>query len=107
MVHYPQLYSDHTLGTLTSVLCVSLLSEFKEHVFPDCGCGKNSRGFWLNSIEMSQSEETALLPCHAFTGNDFLSSFFRKGKPLCWKVMKQSIKFEEGFHGLGENWDVS
>ena len=27
---------------------------------------------------------------HAFFGNDFMSSFFRKSKVHCWKIMKTS-----------------
>ena len=30
---------------------------------------------------------------HAFTGDDYISSFFRKGKALCWKVVEKNQRF--------------
>ena len=98
---------SHSGDTDITVLSVSLLYEYKERVFLDCGCGKYKKGFWLKSIEMSSSEINALIAFHAFTGNDFVSCFFRKGKAMCWKVMKQSEKFEVLFHHLGSTWDLS
>ena len=85
---------SHSGDTDITVRSVSLLYEYKERVFLDCGCGKNKKGFWLKSFEMSSSEITGLIAFHAFTGNYFVSCFFRKGKAMCWKVMKQSEKFE-------------
>jgi hypothetical protein len=43
---------------------------------------------------------------HAFTGNDYVSSFFRKGKQVCWKNMKNSTKFIKAFGQLGESWEL-
>ena len=40
---------------------------------------------------------------HAFSGNDFMSSFFRKSKVHCWKIMKTSDEFEEAFKLLGNS----
>ena len=56
---------------------------------------------------MSSSEMDALIAFRAFTGNDFVSSFIRKGKSVCWKIMKQSIKFESAFHHIGNTWELS
>ena len=38
---------------------------------------------------------------HAFTGNDYVSCFFRKGKQACWKSLKESQEFLETFSKLG------
>ena len=76
-------------------------------VFLDYGSGKNRKCCWLNNIKMSTSEKAALIAFHAFTGNDYLSSFFRKGKSVCWKVTKQHVKFETAFKLLGISWDLS
>ena len=40
---------------------------------------------------------------HAFSGNGFMSSFFRKSKVHCWKIMKTSDEFEEAFKLLGNS----
>ena len=37
----------------------------------------------------------------AFTGNDYVSCFFRKGKQACWKLLKESQEFLETFSKLG------
>ena len=39
----------------------------------------------------------------AFSGNDFMSSFFGKSKVHCWKIMKTSDGFEEAFKLLGNS----
>ena len=38
---------------------------------------------------------------HAFSGNDYVSSFFRKGKLLIWKLLLKNDKFMEAFADLG------
>ena len=84
---------SHSGDTDITVLAVGLLYEFKDRVFLDYGSGKNRKGCWLSNIKMSTSERAALISFHAFTGNDYFSPFFRKGKSVCWKVMKQHVKF--------------
>ena len=42
-----------------------------------------------------------MLGLHAFTGNDYLPSFFRKGKERCMKLMQKHEKFEFCFTQLG------
>ena len=48
-----------------------------------------------------------LIGFHAFTGNDYVSSFFRKGKSTCYKVMKGNNEFREAFTSLGGNWNIT
>ena len=38
---------------------------------------------------------------YAFTGNDYVSSFLRKGKQVCWKLIKDSAEFLQIFGELG------
>ena len=40
---------------------------------------------------------------YTFSGNGFLSSFFRKSKFHCWKIMKTSDEFEGVFKLLGNS----
>ena len=44
---------------------------------------------------------------HAFSGNDYISSFLRKGKPAFWKPVKNSKMFQDMFGKLGRDNDVS
>ena len=38
---------------------------------------------------------------HAFSGNDYMSSFFGKGKPLIWKFLLNHQEFLQTFANLG------
>ena len=73
------------------VLAVALLDS--NQVYLDYGRGKLRRGFWPNSITMDNQLKRALVGFHAFTGNDYVSSFFKKGKQMCWKAMKKKTEF--------------
>ena len=49
----------------------------------------------------------ALLGMHAFFGNDYVSSFFRKGKLAVWKTVTKNNAFVELFSSLGTEVTVS
>ena len=38
---------------------------------------------------------------YAFAGNDYVSCFFKKGKEMCWKLVRKYEKFERCFINLG------
>ena len=38
---------------------------------------------------------------HAFSGNDYIGSFLRKGKSAFWKLMRVNEEFQEIFTELG------
>ena len=61
------------------VLAVALLSEFKARVYFDSGVGDQRKFLWIGGIDMPEQHVKALTGFHAFTGNDYASSFFRKG----------------------------
>ena len=42
----------------------------------------------------------ALLGMHALTENDYVSSFFKKGNEMCWKLVRKYEKFERCFINL-------
>ena len=77
------------------------------HVFVDNGTGKNRQLLDLTACALSQSQKQALLGMHAFSVNDFISSFLRKGKPAFWKLVKNSEMFQDMFGKLGRDNDVS
>ena len=75
---------------LIVVLVVGLLQEFNGRVFIVNGCSSNTEHYKLSDFEIDVECTSALLGLHDFTGNDYVSSFFRKGKEKCWKVMRRS-----------------
>ena len=64
------------------------LTDASKRVLVDYGNGKNRKGVWLNSIDLDDNIRAALIGFHAFTGNDYVSSFSKRGKQGCFKVLK-------------------
>ena len=92
---------------LIVVLVVGLLQEFNGRVFIVDGCSSNTEHYKLIDFEIDVECTSALLGLHAFTGNDYVSTFFRKGKEKCWKVMRRSRKFEDTFGKLGKERELT
>ena len=97
---------SHSGDTDITVLAVSLLHTHRNRVYLENGTGKNKKGHWLNSVKLTDSNRNAIIGFLAFTGNDYVSSFFRKGKKLCWKTMVQKEKFVQMFGELGSSWNL-
>ena len=55
---------------------------------------------------MEDGLKKCLIGFHAFTGNDYVSSFFRKGKSECWKVVQKNNRFVNTFSLLGQVWEL-
>ena len=93
----------------TDVLVVSaaLLYNCKEHVVIDNGSGQSRKSIDLRSLQFSECKYSTMLGLHAFTGNDYLSSFFRKGKERCWKLMQKYEEFEVCLTKLGSEPNLS
>jgi hypothetical protein len=87
--------------TAIIVLMESLIRECTERVFVDTGCGKNRHVVRLCDVDMSNEMKCALIGFHSFTGCDYNSSFFRKGKGTCWKMMVKFSTFQDAFATLG------
>ena len=66
--------SGHTDITL---LAFALINH-SNRVLNDCRNGDNRKTFWLNIINIRQ--RFAATGLHAFTGNDYVLFFLRKGK---------------------------
>ena len=86
------------------VLATALLDY--NRVYLDYGKGKLRKGFWLNQVVIEDQLKRTLIGFHSFTGNDYVSSFFNKGKQMCQKALKKNRNFVEAFSLLGENWSV-
>ena len=67
-----------------------LLVTYLANVYIDYGNASSQKGIYLSELNLTKSEKESLLGMHAFSGNDFMSSFFRKSKVHCWKIMKTS-----------------
>ena len=79
------------------ILAASFLENRRTYI--DYGNGKLRIGFWLNQINtINENLKKPLIGFHAFTCNDYVSSFFRKGKKACWKTMKKNQKFVDAFN---------
>ena len=89
-------------------ILVILLStiERQHQVYLDFGTSLNRKGINLGQVEMAPEKKSCLVGFHAFTGNDYVSSFFKKGKALCWKVLQQNERFVRTFNLLGSSWEM-
>ena len=61
------------------LLLLSMVTTGKERMFYDYGSGKYRKGMWLDTILTENDQTCCLISFHAFTGNDYVSSFFKKG----------------------------
>ena len=55
---------------------------------------------------MSENKVHSLNPFHVLTGNDYFSSFFRKGKLHFWKILEKSKRFLAAIQQLGTTWEL-
>ena len=76
-------------------------------IFIDNGTGRNHKSLKLSACELSQEQKKALLGLHAFSGNDYVSCIFRKGKQLCWKNVKNISRFLDLFSTIGTNCNLT
>ena len=93
--------------TYILVLAVAHLYNEKQRVYIDSGRSNSRKVHWLNDIVISENEVNSLISFHTLTWNDFVSSFFRKGKLHCRKVMEKSEKFFGAIQQLGAKWKLA
>ena len=87
------------------VVAIGIITE-RLRVLIDSGNGDKRKKIWLDSIELSENQRKALIGFHAFSGNDYISAFFRKGKQICWKKMLESEDFVDTFIEVGNSLDL-
>ena len=71
------------------------------HIFIDNGSGKHRKVLHLNLSELNEKQRNALIGFRAFSGKDYVSSFFKKSK-RSWEIVKTNEKFPDLFCNLGE-----
>ena len=90
-----------------NILCIAMFPLQVERIWIDYGTGDNRKVLKLNSIDMDEEKKLALLGFHAATGNDCVSSFFRRGKEKAWKLVEKYSRFKTMFSSLGNSWEIN
>ena len=84
------------------IIVLFILHEFDGiTILIDNGVGKSRKIIDMSTSLLCQQKRKALAAVHAFSGNDYVSSFFRKGKKVMWKLVLQNDKFLDAFSQLG------
>ena len=97
---------SHSGDVDINILLTSLIQDDAHRVFVDYNTGVNRKKFKLADVKLTADEKMALIGFHAFTGNDYVSSFFGKGKQTCWKVLTNYRTYIYAFKSLGLNWEL-
>jgi hypothetical protein len=84
-------------------IIVSLVGheDLPTSVYLDNGTGSRRSLIQPSLSELCGEEKAAIIGFHALSGNDYLGSFFRKGKKTCWKIAKRCKEFMLFFSKLG------
>ena len=62
-----------------------LFTFSKESLVIDTGTSTSRKAVCMEDVNVNDEELKALIGFQAMTGCNYVSSFFRKGKPTCWK----------------------
>ena len=90
------------------ILTLFVAHDFRDtKVFIDNCTSKNRKIIEVTSSQLSAEEKKALLGVHAFSGNDYVSSFFRKGKSAFWKLALKKHEFLQLLGKLGLEFRVN
>ena len=68
----------------------------------DNGTGKYRKKIEITRCTLSRKQQKALVGFHAFTGNDYLSSFLRKSKKIWGSIVENDEELLDFFVSLGE-----
>ena len=90
-----------------NILCIAMFLLQTDRIWIDYGTGDNRKVLKLNSIDMDKEKKLALLGFHAATGNDYVSSFFRRGKEKARKLVEKYSRFKTMFSSLGNSWEIN
>jgi hypothetical protein len=89
-------------------LALFLAHDFGDiRVFVDNVTGKSRKVIDISSSTLPSNQKQAMIGLHAFSGNDYVSSSFRKGKIAFWKAMLKRTEFIELFARLGVTTNLS
>ena len=86
------------------VLVLFVAHDFNDsHVLIENGTAKSRKIFDATSSTLDDNKRNALLGLHAFSGNDYVSGLFRRGKVAFWKTIVKKAEFIDAFAGLGRS----
>ena len=89
------------------VLVLFVLHCFGSNVFIDNSNGNSRKSFDFKTPTLSILQRQALSGVHAFSGNDYISSFFGKGKHIFWKTVTKDENFMSIFASLVNTYQLS
>ena len=89
------------------ILALFVLHCSGSNIFIDNGHGNSRKIFHFKTPTLSILQRQALSGVHAFSGNDYISSFFGKGKNLFWKAVTKNNEFMSTFASLGNTYQMS
>ena len=72
-----------------------------KRVLIDSSTGNSRKIIDMSSTNLTQLQRQALACVHAFSGNDYVSCFFRKRKKKFWHVLTKQERFVQTFGDLG------
>eukprot|EP00794_Sanderia_malayensis_P002234 gene2234-2545_t len=75
-------------------------------IFLDNGTGNSRKVLDMNSSQLSSVQKRGIIGFHALTGNDYVSSFFGKGKASCYKIYTKFPHLQAAFCNLGNLFTV-
>ena len=85
-----------------NILMIFLLHQFKnKRMLTDNDTISSRKIIDMSSTNLTKLQRQALVGVHAFSGNDYVLCFFRKGKNKFWDVLAQHERFVQTFADLG------
>ena len=78
---------NHSGDVDINVILTAKVIPESSRVILDIHKGKHRRAIKLSDVSLTNDEKAALMGFHSFTGNDYCSASFGKGKQTCWKIM--------------------
>ena len=84
------------------VILIGLFGSSSKNVILDNGTGKHRKKIRMDGSIWSELQCNALVGYHAFSGNDYVSSFLRKTKKV-WEKVKDDEESLDFFNKLGDD----
>ena len=101
--------SIHFSSGDTNVFLVNLthLYEYGKRIYIMDSHGQYKKNIRLSSIIFEDEIIISFIRFHALTGNNYISSFNRKGKAACFKILQSSSKFQSTLVTLVNDLNIS
>ena len=84
-------------------ILVLFLLHNTSRIFIDNGTGKARKILDMSTSGLGDTEKKALAGLHAFSGNDYVSSFYKQGKKKMWSKVKKNDSYLELFENYGSS----